>query len=162
MRDYIIILPLATVFLLIKSSMLYWLPLPDILLIIVFHLAITRPTAAGVVLTFIIGYLADAFTASVMGTSSFSLIVVYLAIYLFSHKIDLKSRNSQTLVLGIFATVKGLIVFYFMYDLVELSSLYKIVIPTALITGLFAPAVLPILKRLDNKFELNKFKGSFH
>lgn len=162
MKDYIIILPLAILFLLIKSTIFYWMPLPDVLLIIVFHLAITRPTAIGVILTFIIGYLSDAFTGGVMGVTSFSLIVVYVFTYLFSHKLQIKSRNAQTIMLGLFSLVKGLVIYYLILDMVSFAVLYKVIIPTALMTGLFAPAIITILLRLDERFELNKFRGTFH
>ncbi len=162
MKDYIIILPLAILFLLIKSTILPWMPLPDVLLIITFHLAITRPTAIGVILTFVMGYLSDAFTGGVMGVTSFSLIIVYVFTYLFSHKLQIKSRNAQTIMLGLFSLVKGLVVYYLMLDIVNLAVLYKVIIPTALMTGLLAPIIILALLRLDDRFELNKFKGTFH
>lgn len=162
MKDYLIMIPLTILFLLIKSSILYWMPLPDLLLIIVFHIALTRPTAYGVVLSFVIGYLADAFTGGVIGITSLSLIIVFLFTYIFSHKLQIKSRNSQTVMLGLLALAKGLIVYYLMSDMVDISIIYIVVMPTALMTGLVAPAAITLMLRLDDRFELNKFKGSFH
>lgn len=160
MRDYIIIIPISIVFLLIKSSIFSWMPLPDLLLIITFHLAITRPTALGVFLIFTIGYFSDAFNGAIMGATSFGLIVIYLITYMFSHKLHLKGANWQTITLGAFSLVKGLLVFYIISGATEVELLYKVIVPTALMTGLLAPFLLTMLQILDNKFDLNKFKGS--
>lgn len=162
MRDYIIIIPITIIFLLIKSSILQWLPLPDLLLIITFHTALTRPAALGVLLVFIMGYLSDAFNGAIIGSNSFGLILVYLATYLFSHKLHLKGTSWQTLMLGGFSLVKGLLVFYIISGVTEVDFLYKVIIPVALMTGLLAPFILTILSRIDDRFELNKFKGSLH
>jgi len=161
MKDFLLFLPITALYLAIKSSATPWLPL-DLILIITIHLAITRPTAIGVLLVFVLGYMEDSFMTSHVGTSSIALIVTYLSLHLFSHKLQIRGANSLTLMVLSYSLAKSIIIVYVLSGQSDLSLIYKSIIPIALLTGLVAPFITNLLARLDEWFDLNNYKGSLH
>src|SRR3989304_4815710 len=73
MREFLVFLPLTIAYFALKSTLFAGFPLPDIPLIIVFYMAYRKAAVAGVLSAFAFGYLDDAFSGGIIGTSSFAL-----------------------------------------------------------------------------------------
>lgn len=149
MRDFLLFIPLVIIYLAFKSTLLSGAPLPELTLLVVFYAAYTRDGAEGAVLAFIIGYIEDAFTGGVIGSSSFALVCVFLVVHVASRRMHfaagpwVKAGGAAAL-----SVVKGVLVFLVLdHAVLGLRPVGDIMLQ-AVITGIFAPALLAVLSRL--------------
>jgi len=95
MKNFIAYLVFALLFLVIENTLLHLffptLLLPDIVLIMVFYLGFSDRSFSGVLTAFSLGYLADVFSAGVLGASSFTLVVVFVVTSILAKLISLNS-----------------------------------------------------------------------
>jgi rod shape-determining protein MreD len=148
MRDFLIFLPLTLLFLAIRSTLFDGIPLPDLPLLIVFYLAYTRASISGVVLSFVLGFIDDVFNAAVIGSTSFSLVLVFAATYLLGKKFHFSTTTMIITGGGVMALIK-VILTYVILGLFNLHvDLLVNTLPQIILTGLFAPAIIAVISRL--------------
>jgi rod shape-determining protein MreD len=159
MRDFLIFLPITLFFLALRSTIFKDLPLPDLPLLIVFYIAYTRPSLEGVVLSFVLGYIDDVFSAAVIGSTSFSFIFVFAFVYLVSKKVHFSTPGIKALGASVIALLKGTIT-YIILSFVNFNiSFLAYVLPAVLLTGLFSPAIIAFMSWLDTLMAPHTSKG---
>jgi len=109
-REAILITLTAVTAFLLQTTLLPWLLLgratPDLLLIICVYLGLHRHTAGGATGAFLLGYLEDAFSGTMVGVNSFGMTVVYLVVYLTSRRLWVDNTLSKIVVVFAASLVK--------------------------------------------------------
>lgn len=160
MKEFLLFLPLTIVYLALKSTLFPAFPLPDIPLIMVFYLASRKASTEAVVFAFVLGYLDDAFSGGVIGTSSFALIVIFVCVHLLSMLVQFTSAASKAAGAAGAALVKGAATYYVLrFANVDVYFLTHVVLQ-ALVTGFFAPPVMTVLQRLVSMITPRRFKDN--
>lgn len=160
MKEFLLFLPLTIVYLALKSTLFPAFPLPDIPLIMVFYMASRKATVEGVFLAFALGYLDDAFSGGIIGTSSFALIVIFVCAHLASMLVQFTTAASRAAGAAVAALVKGGATYYILrFSNVDAYFLTHVVLQ-ALVTGFFAPPVMAFLQRLVQVVTPRKFKDN--
>lgn len=147
MRDSLTFIAITILFLVIKSTLLPFAPLPDLPLIIVFYCAYTRPSVEGVVLSFALGYMDDYLSGGHIGVSSFALVTVYALTYILSKKVHLLTPLSKAIGAAFMSLVKVIVMYGVLVFAGSPPALTGGVTASVLITGLFAPAVTTLFTR---------------
>lgn len=160
MKDYLVYLPLTILYLVLKSTILPGAGLPDITLIIIFYMASKKASVDGAVFAFILGFIDDAFSGSVMGSASFCLVAVYIGTHLASRKVQFSTPSLK--ICGAFTAslVKSIII----YMIVRAANpgawfLGKLIIQAAL-TGATAPFVITMLQKFTGYLSPHSFKDN--
>ncbi len=147
MKDFFIFLAISVLYLSFKSTILPTVPAPDIPLIIVFFMAYSSASTRGVVLSFIVGYLDDVLNGSIIGTTSFTLVFIYASGHLLSKRMHFSNVSSKALGLGIASFIKGMLSYIIWRSVSHEVSFFSHVIPTMIITALFAPFIISIFEK---------------
>lgn len=148
MKDFLIFLPVTIVYLVFKSTIFPSVPIPDVPLLIVFYVAYTRPSVEVAVLGFVIGYIEDAFTAGIFGSTSFSLVVIFLVVHLLSRKMHFSTPMVRAGAAAVLTLLKGALIYTVLsFTDFDVPFLSRIVFQ-AIVTGAFAPAIITLLARL--------------
>jgi rod shape-determining protein MreD len=111
MKESLLFLPLTVIYLAIKSTLFPAFPAPDLPLIIVFYMAYRKSSFEAVLLGFALGYIEDAFSAGIIGSTSFALIAVFIAVNLFSRKVQFSTPMMRGGGIAVASAVKGLIIY---------------------------------------------------
>ena len=151
MKDFLVYILLAIIYLSIKSTLTASIPMPDMLVLIAFHLASRRPSAGGALLVFSLGYMEDVFSGGVIGVSSFAMGVIYAGVYLAAHRADFAETRINAAAGVTITMLKAVITFIILRSIdidIDIRFLAYI-IPVALLTGLFAPIFTAIFNRID-------------
>lgn len=156
MKHFFFYLILGLFFLVLQTSFIsFVLPKhlqPDILLIIVFFVSFRFTNWNGVLTAFFLGYIVDLFSGSLLGTSSFSFVVISLLVYLLAKKIDFNSPYMR-LIGGIILEAIYLFILlslnYIFHESRMPLSVGSVVIPRVIITGLFSPFFIFIFERIE-------------
>ena len=147
MKDFFIFLAISILYLSFKSTILPSVPAPDIPLIIVFFMAYNNASTRGVVLSFTVGYLDDVLNGSIIGTTSFTLVFIYAVGHLLAKKMHFSNVSSKALGCGIASLLKGTLSYIIWRSVSQEISFFAHVIPTMIITALFAPFIISIFER---------------
>lgn len=147
MRAFIIFLLTTIIFLVLKSTLMPTLPLPDLPLIITFYIASRRPSVEGVILCFIIGYFDDALSGGIMGMTSFSLLFVYAATYVLARKVDFSNNLSKAVGGGAASLLKGILTFIVWSNITPGVSFFMHVVPVVIVTAVFTPLIFSLFTR---------------
>src|SRR4030067_1744150 len=148
MKEFLLFLPLTIIYLALKSTLFAAFPLPDSPLIMVFYLASRKAPSEGAFFAFVLGYLDDAFSGGILGTSSFALVFIFLSVLLLSKVVQFTTPAARAGGAGAAALVKGAAVYYVMrYSNVD-AYFFTHVVLQALVTGFFAPPVISALPPL--------------
>lgn len=147
MKNFLIFLAITIIYLSFKSTILPSVPTPDIPLIIVFFMAYNSASTKGVVLSFIIGYLDDVLNGSIIGTTSFTLVFIYAATHLLAKRMHFSNLSSKVIGCGVASLLKGTLSYIIWRSVSQEVSFFAHVIPTAIITALFAPFIISIFER---------------
>ncbi len=160
MKEFLLFLPLTIIYLALKSTLFTAFPLPDIPLIMVFYLASRKASTEGALTAFVLGYLDDAFSGGIIGSSSFALVVIFLCVHLLSMLVQFTSNTAIAAGAAGAALVKGAAVYYILrYSNVDAYFITHVVLQS-LVTGFFAPPVISGLKRLLALVTPRKFKDN--
>lgn len=160
MKEFLLFLPLTIIYLILKSTLFAAFPLPDIPLIMVFYLASRKASVEGALLAFVLGYLDDAFSGSVIGASSFALVLIFLSTHLMSMLVEFTTPVARAAGAAAAALVKGAAVYYVLrYANVD-AYFFTHVMLQALVTGFFAPPVISGLLWLTAAVTARKFKDN--
>ncbi len=158
MKDYLIFLPLTILYLVLKGTIFPTVPLPDVPLIIILYVAYSKPSIEGALLGFVLGYLEDALTAGVLGSTSFALVVVFLAVHLLSKKMEFSTPFIKAAAAAVFTLAKGALIYMVLsFTDFDVPFLNRIVFQ-AVITGAFAPAIIVLISRLTAYLSPHSFE----
>lgn len=154
MKTFFIYLILALLFLVIDSALLHLLlpsPLiPDVILIMVLYLGFNNRSASGALTAFSLGYLADVFSAGVIGTSSFTLVFVFAVTSLLARLVSLDNmliKIGWTISLCILKWILTYLALRFLNQEIP----FYIIFPVAISTGITSPFIFNLLKRVELK-----------
>ncbi|GMR04483.1 MAG: hypothetical protein BMS9Abin23_0381 [Thermodesulfobacteriota bacterium] len=150
MKDFLIYLLISTAYLVVKSTLFSTVPLPDITIIVAFYVAYTRPSIQGVILCFVIGYIEDVLGGGMLGSASFSLVSVFIAVYLLSRKMHFTTPAIRAGTAAALALLKGVILYLLISSVNENIYFSFRIFVEAVITGAFAPAVINLFDRLGS------------
>jgi len=148
MKNYIIFLPIAIIYLSLKSTLAAALPLPELTVMIAIFIAYEKSSLSAVTLCFILGYIDDVFSGGVIGSSSFSLVIVYVVVHLISQKVELSTITSRAGVAGALTLLKMILVWIIIRATGLEAPFLLPVLLTAIVTGLFAPIIIAVFLRL--------------
>lgn len=159
MRDLLVFLPTAILYLAIKSTLLPEIPFPDVTLLVVFYVAYTRTSLEGAFLAFILGYIEDVFTGGVIGSTSFGLVMAFLAVHLLSRRMHFTTPAVKAAVAAALGLAKGILLFvvidFASGGLRSVADMFFV----AVLTGIFAPAILAGLGWLAYLVNPRTFEG---
>ncbi len=158
MRDYIALFILSIAYLVIESTIITSLPLPDVLLIMVFYSAAKRPSAAGVLVCFALGYLEDIFLGGILGATSFSFMAVYLSVFLLSKKVHFNSPSVAALTALFLCSLKVFLIYSIMRTISGNLGLSVFTAAQILLTAVFAPFIINLLERLETMVSPHAFE----
>jgi rod shape-determining protein MreD len=161
MKESILFLPIVAMYLAVQSALFPNLPLPDVPLVMVVYMAVKRPSIEGALLGFAIGYMDDSFNGGIIGSSSFSLVLVFVATMLISKRVQLSTTLSKALAGGGLTVVKAVAT----YAVMKASGLeYAGVARTAgevFLTGIFTPLIFTTLAWISSFVtKTNAYKDS--
>ncbi len=162
MKEFIIFLPLAALYLAFKSTLFANVPVPDLPLIIVFYSAYRKTSIEGVILVFILGYMDDVMSGGVIGASSFSLIIVYMAVRLIASKVHFSTAQARAGGAAGAALLKGILIGMVLRSAGIHASFIGNVLLITVTTGVFAPAFITLFTRLLNLVTPAAFKDNAH
>lgn len=149
MKDFLIFIPITVLYLVLKSTIFISIPIPDLPLIIVLFIAYNRASVEGVVLSFLLGYLEDAFTGGIFGSTSFALMVVFISVYLLSKRVTFSTPFIRALAAGLLTLLKGFLIYIVLrlthFDAPFLGS----ILIAAVVTGAFTPAIILLLGKFS-------------
>ncbi|MFQ5736920.1 MAG: rod shape-determining protein MreD [Thermodesulfobacteriota bacterium] len=160
MKEFLLYLPITAFYLALKSTLFPEFPLPDLPLIIVFFVAYRKVSLEGAFLGFVLGYMDDAFNGGIIGSSSFSLIFIFLATHLVSKKVDFATPALRATGAGVAMLVKELLTFMVMRSSNIDAYSFIHVILHSVVTGICAPPVITALMWLTGLVSPRKFKDS--
>lgn len=150
MKDYLLILPLTIIYLAIKSTLLPTVPVPDLPLLVIFYFAYRKPSAEVALLAFALGYVEDLFGAGVTGSTSFSLVIIFLAVLAISKKVHFSTPLVNACMVAGLSLAKGLLI-YFTVNFVGIeASFIGYIIAQSFITGIFTPATLSLFAKVSS------------
>ncbi len=139
MRDFVLFLPLTALYLVIGSTLLADLPLPDLPLMVVLYLAYSRASAGGALLGFALGYMEDVFRGAPLGATSFALVFVFAIVHLLSRKVHFSTKAMKVLAAAVMVLLKGALL-YALTGLMNKGAPFPGgVAVSALLTGVFMP-----------------------
>lgn len=116
-----------------------------------FHLDLIR----GSLLAFILGFVFDCVAGSILGLFTFTYIVIFLFSFFASSRLAAGKMHIIALFSFVCAFMEGLIVMIFYHAAFNfniLTNVYWVLVPKALIVGLFAPAFFYIMRRMEILF----------
>jgi rod shape-determining protein MreD len=160
MKESLLFLPLTVIYLAIKSTLFPAFPAPDLPLIIVFYMAYRKSSFEAVLLGFALGYIEDAFSAGIIGSTSFALIAVFIAVNLFSRKVQFSTPMMRGGGIAVASAVKGLIIYAIIRASHAEASFLTTVILQAVVTGATSPAIILFLSRLAAWVSPQSFKDN--
>lgn len=157
MRIFFLSLFVGFIYLIINTALLsFFIPaliIPDLLVILIFYLGISRPSWKGALASFVLGYFVDVFSGGTIGVSSFSLTVIFFIIYKLSKKIDFNIPLVRMLWVCI-AVILNAFLTYAILRIIGpqreiLFSFFKLILPNALITGIVSSFIFRMMDRLE-------------
>jgi rod shape-determining protein MreD len=153
--------PLLLTGILLLTFQTTWLPFfpiqrirPDLLLIFTLYLAFFFPPIIGGILAFFMGYLVDVFSGNTLGFYTFSRTFVFFATQFFKERFYLEGFSFQFLFAFIFSILEGGLLLILINGLEPVSSgnlyssLFTFLLPQSFCTGLVAPFLFFLLKKV--------------
>ncbi len=160
MKEFLIFLPLTILYLALKSALFPNVPAPDIPLLMIFYMASRRASIEGVLLAFILGYVEDTLNGWIIGSTSFSLVFIFFAVHLLAKKVHFSTPSMKAGGAAFFTLIKGLTLYAIIrFVNYNVPFLFRIIFQ-ALLTGIFAPAILTLLSRVSAWASPGAFKGN--
>ena len=158
MRGYISLTIISIAYLVVESTLVTSLPMPDVLLLLVFYTAVTRPSTAGVIFSFFLGYLEDIFLGGVLGSTSFSYMAVFLAVYFLSRKVHFRGPAVAALTALALASLKVFLIYVIMQSINSDIGISYLTLADIVLTSVFAPFVMNTLERVETLVSPHAFE----
>ncbi len=159
MRDFIVFIPLAIIYLSFRVTITPELPIPDISVLIVFFLATRRPSTEGVFLSFILGYIDDIFSGTIVGSSSFSLVIIYTVLCFVSRKVAFTDPLIRGVALFMTYMIKELLVILVLYFTGIHVGMSLYMVATGFVTALFSPLFIALFRKATEMGLLRPERG---
>jgi rod shape-determining protein MreD len=145
----------GTIALLLQTTVLHVLSggrvIPDLVLILCVYLGLHEHNVGGASGAFLLGYLLDSFSGSVVGLNAFAMTSVYMVVYLMSRRLWMDNVLSAVAMvfLGTFlkgAAIVGALAAYLSIDRLSLQAAQTL-FAEALLAAALTPAVFAALRR---------------
>jgi len=123
---------------------------PDIILVIIVWLTLTRDLSWGVSFGFAAGILEDSHHPQFLGLGAFLKIAAAIAVYLTSHRVRIDSLPIRIAVIAAVVTAHDILYFLVVYSFnihLEFITLFNTIIPSAIYTSVVAAGVLYLSER---------------
>lgn len=155
------VLVLSFVMLAIESPLLVDLQLsffaPDLALIVVVWVALHMNTVSGAITCFLLGYMKDGFVMGVpVGMHMEIFVIVFFLVRYFAGKVLVRGLATLMItvaVVSLLATALfALLSLLFDRNFTDYRLVLRLLVPVALVTAPFAPAVFYVLDRVDGFF----------
>jgi len=157
MRTALLIALAALVALVVQSTLLPLLPigpvLPDLMLVVCVYLGLHVHSPAGALGAFVIGYVQDAFSGTVMGLNAFAMSLVFVAVYLTSRRLWVNNALSQVVLVFLASLLKTVAIVSLIGLFLSLDGLWrttaKYIFLEAALAALFSPPIFAMLARAN-------------
>lgn len=147
MREGVLLTLTAVTAFLLQTTLLPWVFLgratPDLLLVICVYLGLHRHTVGGVVGSFLLGYLEDAFSGTMRGLNSFGMTTVFLVVYLTSRRLWVDNALSKVVVVFAASLVKTTTILLLLAAFLPIAGWWPGFVRDLLIQGVLAAALSP-------------------
>jgi rod shape-determining protein MreD len=158
MKRFVPLLLAGILLLIFQTTWLPFFPIqrirPDLLLIFTLYLAFLFPPILGGILAFFMGYLMDVFSGNTLGFYTFSRTLVFFATQFFKERFYLEGFSFQFLFAFIFSILEGGLLLILINGLEPVSfgnlysSLFTFLLPQSFCTGLVAPFLFFLFKKV--------------
>lgn len=158
-KEISLFIPLALVYMAFKSTLFTNVPLPDLPLLMVFYLAFRSSSVEGVIFAFVLGYMEDVLGGGIIGSTSFALIIVFMAVHLTGKRLHFTTVSTMAGGAALAVLVKGALI-YLVVGLVGFkAALFTDVILQAVVTGVCAHSIIRLMYKLSSRIARSSFKG---
>ena len=139
--------------LLVQTTVLHGLTggrvIPDLLLILCVYLGLREHNVGGATGAFLLGYLLDSFSGSLVGLNAFAMTTVYLMVYLISRRLWMDNTVAGVAMVFLATLLKGVAIAaalaaYLSVDRVSLGAA-EVLLAEALLAAALTPAVFAVL-----------------
>jgi rod shape-determining protein MreD len=145
----------AIVALLLQTTVLHQMTggrvIPDLVLVLCVYLGLHEHSVAGVTGAFLLGYLLDSFSGSVVGLNAFAMTSVYVVVYLMSRRLWMDNVLSAVAMAFLGTVLKGVLVTVALaaYLAVHRPTLQaaQILLAEALLAAALTPVTFATLRR---------------
>ena len=149
MKTFALYLLVVVVYLSLRSSLLGDLPAPNLSLIIVFYIAAQKGSFEGAVFSFILGYIEDVFSGGIIGMTSLSLVVVFMAAHYLSRRVELNTATAKMLGVCFISLLQGILTCIVLYFFLDTMPAVTPLFLTLIVTGVLTPPLIGIIARID-------------
>lgn len=123
--------------------------IPDLVLVLCVYLGMREHNVGGAAGAFLLGYLLDSFSGSVVGLNAFAMTTVYLVVYLISRRLWMDNALASIAMVVLATFLKGLAIVaalaaYLSIDRVSFGAA-EVLLAEALLAAAFTPAVFALL-----------------
>jgi rod shape-determining protein MreD len=152
-RAAVLLTTIAVAALLLQTTLLPLLAVgratPDLLLIICVYLGLHQHSVAGAVGAFLLGYLQDTFSGSVVGLNAFGMCLVFTLVYLTSRRLWVDNAISKIVLVFLASVLKTTAVFALIAFFMSAGNLWQSVLQylflEAALAAVLSPAVFALL-----------------
>ena len=147
MRESVLLSLLAVIALLLQTTVLPRVAIgratPDLLLIMCVYLGLHQHTVGGAVGAFLLGYLQDAFSGSVIGLNAFSMCLVFSVVYLTSRRLWVDNTLSQIVLVFLASLLKTVTVLILVAIFLPVDGWWHTLLPSAFLQAGLAAIISP-------------------
>ena len=122
---------------------------PDLLLIMCVYLGLHQHTVGGAVGAFLLGYLQDSFSGSVVGLNAFGMCLVFITVYLTSRRLWVDNTISKFVVVFLASLLKTMAILVLAALFMSVQGLWHTVVryllTEAILAAILSPAVFAVL-----------------
>ena len=122
---------------------------PDLLLIMCVYLGLHQHSVGGAVGAFLLGYLQDAFSGSVVGLNAFGMCLVFTVVYLTSRRLWVDNTISKFVVVFLASLLKTMAMLVLAALFMSVEGLWHTVLQylfiEAMLAAILSPAVFAVL-----------------
>lgn len=155
MRAAVLLTTTAVVALLLQTTLLPLTALgratPDLLLIICVYLGLHHHSVTGAVGAFLLGYMQDTFSGSVVGLNAFAMCLVFTLVYLTSRRLWVDNAISKIVLVFLASVLKTTAVLALIALFMSAANLWQSVanylVLEAVLAGILSPAMFAVLAR---------------
>ncbi|MBP1690459.1 MAG: rod shape-determining protein MreD [Deltaproteobacteria bacterium] len=139
----------GTLALLLQTTILHGLTggriIPDLVLILCVYLGLHEHNIGGATGAFLLGYLLDSFSGSLVGLHAFAMTIVYLMVYLVSRRLWMDNALSGVAMVFLGSLLKGLAVVIALAAYLSIDRMSLGVAQTLFAEALLAAALTPVV-----------------
>lgn len=149
MKTFLVYVVLVVIYLSIKSTLLANIPSPDLSLVIVFYIASQKASLEGPILGFVLGYIEDVFSGGIIGATSLSLVIIFIAVNMLSKRMSLNTALARMVGVGLMGIITGVLHYLILSFMNSNIPILSPVFLTPLITALLASPIILFLSKIN-------------